>query len=837
KLRGLALKEEIKSVSGHCQTTMTLLDLMTSLSSMFSMAEHLAQVVHETVRNAYIDSEILVPASKMTVRILDTLYQKLNEVCLVQVDEVFFYANKAITIDQPTFWETSYLFRPVLWMNSKSNEILTSGGESTQVGRQLAGLESASFINSGGDKDHSDIECPIFLKELARPIVSSGKSLQLVRYVWNDYLALHERCHGAEFYVIPSNFSDSLSSWFQNDRQSTLKAHKIDGSSNSDSINGESNNPHNARILGILTLSEIFLISLVGIVGDGEHIYGQLAKPFSERTKMSVPCCEQKTLKNVGDGQQTSLGYKKFWVKFLFCAIAGKSNSASGREILDALSDNCICTTEDDCQIDSEVNIKQCQDSSMFTVPQPFIQKRLYSWTDFNVCQYAHLPPLDDESMRNAIYSEKFIGGDESFDIRNEGSLPRVCGTDYTFGFLCELKQLDSSDGTGTLESLYSFPTRLPCFEEDAEVSDFLPFQKNSTLSMRILSCIKGISLDAAPHVGIIVKECLGVYIKKQMDEVGRITLLKLMTDWRLMDELNVLRSIYLLGSGDLLQRFLTVIFDKIDKGETWNDDFELNTILQESIRNSADRTLLSAPDSLVVSIAQPDTLEDEESKASNIMAAHGDRVCGRFFGIDALDLLKFSYKVSWPLNLIVNAEALKKYNQVMCFLLKVKRAKFLLDKARRWMWKVRSSGQNHKHHLSVEQKLLHFVDAFHQYVMERVFYSAWIELCTAMSSAGSLDEVIEVHEAYLLLVQRQCFVGTDKLWALIASRVKSILSLALDFYSIQQTLHCGGAALAIKARCEMEVDRIEKQFDDCIAFLIRILSFKFNVGHSPPPG
>ncbi|PKU62543.1 hypothetical protein MA16_Dca028826 [Dendrobium catenatum] len=31
-----------------------------------------------------------------------------------------------------------------------------------------------------------------------------------------------------------------------------------------------------------------------------------------------------------------------------------------------------------------------------------------------------------------------------------------------------------------------------------------------------------------------------------------------------------------------------------------------------------------------------------------------------------------------------------------------------------------------------------------------------------------------------------------------------------------------------------MEVDRIEKQFDDCIAFLLRILSFKLNVGHFP---
>lgn len=102
------------------------------------------------------------------------------------------------------------------------------------------------------------------------------------------------------------------------------------------------------------------------------------------------------------------------------------------------------------------------------------------------------------------------------------------------------------------------------------------------------------------------------------------------------------------------------------------------------------------------------------------------------------------------------------------------------------------------------------------------------------MASAGSLDEVIEVHEAYLLSIQRQCFVVPDKLWMLIANRTKSILRLALEFYSVQQTLSSGGTALAIKARCEMEVDRIEKQFDDCIAFLLRVLSYKLNVGHFP---
>ena len=80
----------------------------------------------------------------------------------------------------------------------------------------------------------------------------------------------------------------------------------------------------------------------------------------------------------------------------------------------------------------------------------------------------------------------------------------------------------------------------------------------------------------------------------------------KLMNDWKLMHELAVLRAIYLLGSGayyvlqrlchqgriwnlnktvkfsgDLLQHFLTVIFNKLGKGELTNDDFELNIILQ----------------------------------------------------------------------------------------------------------------------------------------------------------------------------------------------------------------------------------------------------------------
>lgn len=48
--------------------------------------------------------------------------------------------------------------------------------------------------------------------------------------------------------------------------------------------------------------------------------------------------------------------------------------------------------------------------------------------------------------------------------------------------------------------------------------------------------------------------------------------------------------------------------------------------------------------------------------------------------------------------------------------------------------------------------------------ICTQVYHNAWRELCEGMAAARSLDEVIEVHDLYLLTIQRQCFVVPDKL-------------------------------------------------------------------------
>ncbi|KAH1252436.1 Gamma-tubulin complex component 5 [Glycine max] len=425
---------------------------------------------------------------------------------------------------------------------------------------------------------------------------------------------------------------------------------------------------------------------------------------------------------------------------------------------------------------------------------------------------------IDDEVLllRSYIENQVITGLRKAIFGGENAAFSDSEGMNYTFGFhFGESEYLRSQDDRKLLEMLFPFPTILPLFQDDLPVSELLPFQRNSSLISRVLHWMQNVDLRTTPLPLVIMQYCLTVYIQKQRTGVDILSC-----------------------AGDLLQHFLTVIFNKLDKGEAWDDDFELNTTLQESIRNSADCMLLSAPDSLVVSITKNHVDSDEEASTAGVVLSTPPQSHVNSFGINGLDMLKFTYReiwnwqVPWPLELIANTEAIKKYNQVMRFLLKVKRAKFVLDKVRRWMWKGKGSATNNrKHHWLVEQKLLHFVDAFHQYVMDRVctlepehFYLLlqflWRELCEGMTAAKSLDEVIEVHEAYILSIQRQCFVVPDKLGALIASRINSILGIALDFYNIQQTLGSGGAVSAIKARCEMEVDRIDN------SLMIALLSY-----------
>uniref|UniRef100_A0A0D9Y145 Gamma-tubulin complex component n=1 Tax=Leersia perrieri TaxID=77586 RepID=A0A0D9Y145_9ORYZ len=750
RLRKEALKEE-EQLFISADRTITLLGLTDSMSGLCSGAEHLYQVVQGAVPDAFWNSGTHMASSEVAVHVVNHLFKKLNEVCLVEdgegkpyhmllvifagsllpylqclnswlydgilddpYEEMFFYANKAITIDQPAFWEMSYVLRV---RGSQADSLSTLADSDFIRKKESSNQETtaAGTFMKSRNQGCADILCPVFLKDIARAILSAGKSFQLVQHVQDAHQI---RPCEVEFSVDQHGNYISREKFRQGISTSRIQDKHIIFEDIIEESKGQFGN--DARKMGFLTLSESFLICLSGLLENGDHVDDYLRKLCADNAPVNTKFVHSKGSVLETDEACGENRSEKTWLKLLRDATSGRKHDGTKKTLASNSVMRDSTFVAGDHQDISSIAIERHFNLSSYENPaitacQEMLQRNTNTWSDLNISKSFHLPPLNDENMRKAIFGDRHAAGTSPGDTRSTTYFPRLDGTDYKFGF-----QFDDSE-----------------------------------------------------------------------------------------------------------YQFLVTIFDKLDKGNPWDDDFELNTLLQESIRNSADKMLLSAPDSLVVSLTKHDTRNDEETASTSRK--------GRGFGIEALDMLNFTYKVSWPLDLIINTEALKKYNQVMAFLLKVKRAKFILDETRKWMWKGGgSTTHNFKQHLIVGQKLLHFVDAFHQYVMDRVYHSAWTELCDGMASATTLDEVMEVHDAYLCSIHRQCFVASDKLWALIASRVKTILGLALDFHNIEQTLGTGGTAPAVKARCEMEVDRIEKQFDECVVFLLRILSFKLNVGHFP---
>lgn len=167
---------------------------------------------------------------------------------------MYFYANNEVSIDQPAFWEMSYLFRCGRWRKEKSDnvpEILTEYESNTKMRNKMSEQEHVIGFTSQGrnQADIDSIVCPIFLKDIAKFIVSAGKSLQLVRHVQGDHIISLDNNKESEQYkpMLPEGFE--LGSQMCEHQNSNLEEFMFRCECN------------HARVLGFFTLPEVFLVS------------------------------------------------------------------------------------------------------------------------------------------------------------------------------------------------------------------------------------------------------------------------------------------------------------------------------------------------------------------------------------------------------------------------------------------------------------------------------------------------------------------------------------------------------------------------------------------------
>uniref|UniRef100_A0A8C6PLX6 Gamma-tubulin complex component n=1 Tax=Nothobranchius furzeri TaxID=105023 RepID=A0A8C6PLX6_NOTFU len=302
----------------------------------------------------------------------------------------------------------------------------------------------------------------------------------------------------------------------------------------------------------------------------------------------------------------------------------------------------------------------------------------------------------------------------------------------------------------------------------------------------------------------LTLRSCLYPHIERRYIECCGNLMKTLKKDYMLLEYLQAMRNHFLLEAGDTMYDFYTAIFDKVQEKESWQQPSFLNMQLQEAVgqRYPEDSSRLSV------------FLENIDPSRKK-------------HPVNNLDALTLSYKVPWPVDIVISSECQKIYNQVFLLLLQIKWAKYSLDTLRfniaeklegslgeEVKPKEPSNQQIHRMCL-LRVKLMHFVNSLHNYIMTRILHSTGLEFQHQVQEAKDLDQLIKIHYRYLATIHDRCLLR-EKV-SFVKEAIMKVLNLVLIFSDRWQA---GFGAWKIES-----IDKVESDFKNCHMFLVTILN------------
>ncbi|KAI5237347.1 Gamma-Tubulin Complex Component 5 [Manis pentadactyla] len=315
----------------------------------------------------------------------------------------------------------------------------------------------------------------------------------------------------------------------------------------------------------------------------------------------------------------------------------------------------------------------------------------------------------------------------------------------------------------------------------------------------------------------LTLRSCLYPHIDKQyLDCCGNL-MQTLKKDYRLVEYLQAMRNFFLMEGGDTMYDFYTSIFDKIREKEAWQNVSFLNVQLQEAVGQRY----------------------PEESSRLSISFENID-TAKKKLPVHTLDGLTLSYKVPWPVDIVISLECQKIYNQVFLLLLQIKWAKYSLDVLLFGELASTAKKPQLKEGLLCEQdtaaqfgpqkepvrqqihrmfllrvKLMHFVNSLHNYIMTRILHSTGLEFQHQVEEAKDLDQLIKIHYRYLSTIHDRCLLR-EKV-SFVKEAIMKVLNLALMF--------ADGWQAGLGAWQMESIEKMESDFKNCHMFLVTILN------------
>eukprot|EP00262_Sarcandra_glabra_P005396 TRINITY_DN16927_c0_g1_i2.p1 TRINITY_DN16927_c0_g1~~TRINITY_DN16927_c0_g1_i2.p1 ORF type:complete len:676 (-),score=109.98 TRINITY_DN16927_c0_g1_i2:217-2073(-) len=268
-----------------------------------------------------------------------------------------------------------------------------------------------------------------------------------------------------------------------------------------------------------------------------------------------------------------------------------------------------------------------------------------------------------------------------------------------------------------------------------------------------------------------------------------------------LIAKLRSMKHYFLLDQGDFLVHFMDIARDELAKRPDEISVEKLQSLLDLALRTTAaaadpcheDLTCYVERSSLPKRLGK---LKDLEPGIKNLLAHPSEISMPVSDGNDqtepvsitGMETFSLSYKVQWPLSLVISRKALTKYQLIFRFLFHCKHVNRQLCGA----WQVHQGVRAHNTlGTAISQSsllcrcMLKFISSLLHYLTFEVLEPNWHLMHNRLQTAKSIDEVIQYHDFFLEKCLKECLLLLPQL----LKKVEKLKSICLQYAAASQWL------------------------------------------------
>ncbi|CAK7325974.1 unnamed protein product [Dovyalis caffra] len=276
--------------------------------------------------------------------------------------------------------------------------------------------------------------------------------------------------------------------------------------------------------------------------------------------------------------------------------------------------------------------------------------------------------------------------------------------------------------------------------------------------------------------------------IKAAYDFASSELLNLIIEKYDLMGKLRSIKHYLLLDQGDFLVHFMDIAWDELTKKLDEISVEKLQSLLDLALRTTAaavdpcheDLTCCVERSSLLKRLSTLKDLEMRSVSDSNDL--------DELLNITGLETFSLSYKVEWPLSIVISRKAIAKYQLIFRFLFRCKH----VDRQLCGAWQVHQGvralnmrGTAISRSSLLCRSMLKFINSLLHYLTFEVLEPNWHVMHNRLQTAKSIDEVIQYHDLFLEKCLRECLLLLPEL----LKKVERLQSLCLQYAAATQWL------------------------------------------------